>query len=478
MRAYSLVDPLTGALNRRGLARWLSRLRRNGEQVWVVAADLNGLKQINDRLGHAEGDQVLRESVDGWRRDLPRGGVVARWGGDEFVMVFSALDEHAAHKVLTSLRTNPPHAFAAGMVPLTGTIEDTVRAADPALYADKRRVGSAGSARHPDRSGGASTRVSIFARETRYTWIWVLAGVAFAASAFVAAWETESRTGAVISLIGGAASLAFAVIVAVRGRQFPSVGIVIWITILAVSALAHATFTDQRGAIFQAIFGLPLIAVIVATFYSPRAARMIVGVVIATFGGAFLLAPSMIELIGAGPIVVSALTAWLLLEVIIASSASLMRAAGRDPLTRALNRRGLALRVPRVERHAARTTGAFAVAAIDFDHFKTLNDTFGHARGDAALRDAVESWRSELRPVDVIARIGGDEFVILLPGIGLEDAERILQRLHAHADNPWTYGIAIAQAGEELDPVLHRADQALGVRKALRGTARPPTREG
>lgn len=92
-----------------------------------------------------------------------------------------------------------------------------------------------------------------------------------------------------------------------------------------------------------------------------------------------------------------------------------------DPLTGLLNRRGLGLSFPSI--HQA--DGAFAVAALDLDHFKALNDTHGHASGDEMLREVAARLRSVTRSVDVVARAGGDEFILLLPGIA--DRGRLLR---------------------------------------------------
>jgi diguanylate cyclase len=94
------------------------------------------------------------------------------------------------------------------------------------------------------------------------------------------------------------------------------------------------------------------------------------------------------------------------------------------------NRRGLdqAFEVERArcEREAG---AALAVGLIDIDNFKKLNDSLGHAAGDQALKSLAAAVRERLRPVDHLARFGGEEFVLLLPGVGLEEASSVVQRL-------------------------------------------------
>lgn len=84
------TDPLTGLVNRAGLSRWLNRLRSTlvpGEQVAAILVDLDDLKPVNDRHGHAVGDAVLTEIARRIRDSLPRSACAARLGGDEFVVL-------------------------------------------------------------------------------------------------------------------------------------------------------------------------------------------------------------------------------------------------------------------------------------------------------------------------------------------------------------------------------------------------------
>lgn len=94
----------------------------------------------------------------------------------------------------------------------------------------------------------------------------------------------------------------------------------------------------------------------------------------------------------------------------------------RDPLTGLYNRRYMEDALERYLSLAERTGGATSVIMIDFDNFKRLNDGFGHAKGDAVLRDAASQLVGALRPSDVVARYGGEELMVILPNCGLEDA--------------------------------------------------------
>jgi diguanylate cyclase (GGDEF)-like protein len=100
-----------------------------------------------------------------------------------------------------------------------------------------------------------------------------------------------------------------------------------------------------------------------------------------------------------------------------------------DPLTGALNRAGLELQGQRVAQRTLRNGRSLAVLMIDADHFKVINDTYGHQVGDEVLRHMVKVLKAELRPHDLLARYGGEEFVMVLDGVQLQDAARIADRL-------------------------------------------------
>lgn len=152
-----------------------------------------------------------------------------------------------------------------------------------------------------------------------------------------------------------------------------------------------------------------------------------------------------------------------------------------DPLTGCLNRRGFDQTLEQVVAAAARRGGELALLAIDIDHFKAINDTVGHLGGDGVLRELVEIlWRSS-RGGDVVARVGGEEFVVLLPDADNETAgvvaERVLQSVRAHAFRAVkgrqrvtvSIGIASEQVtdGHISGSMRARADEALYVAKRL-----------
>ncbi len=107
----------------------------------------------------------------------------------------------------------------------------------------------------------------------------------------------------------------------------------------------------------------------------------------------------------------------------------LSQRADQDGLTGLWNRRYVEHELPRMIREAAVRGEPVSVAFVDADHFKSVNDRFGHLVGDDVLRRLAELLRSNVRPTDTVARIGGEEFVVLLPGAGTESAVVLGQRL-------------------------------------------------
>ncbi|MBB2486713.1 EAL domain-containing protein [Mitsuaria sp. WAJ17] len=152
--------------------------------------------------------------------------------------------------------------------------------------------------------------------------------------------------------------------------------------------------------------------------------------------------------------------------------------ANFDPLTGLPNRRMLRDRLERAIRRAREQGTQLAVLFIDLDHFKEVNDTLGHGKGDQLLQQAAQRIRDSVRPADVVARMGGDEFTVLLsPVSGHEEIESIVQLLIERVASPFrlegerafvsaSVGISLfPDDGEHIEALFKHADQALYVAK-------------
>lgn len=151
------------------------------------------------------------------------------------------------------------------------------------------------------------------------------------------------------------------------------------------------------------------------------------------------------------------------------------RLAHTDELTGLANRRFILQSLQRAVDRAERDGSAVSVVMFDLDRFKTINDTYGHATGDAVLRRSAELAQSTLRTSDEIGRFGGEEFLVVAFGADLEQGAQLAERLRSAiesdspADRPRltaSFGVATHRAGEPLTSVIGRADDALYAAKA------------
>lgn len=140
-----------------------------------------------------------------------------------------------------------------------------------------------------------------------------------------------------------------------------------------------------------------------------------------------------------------------------------------DELTQLPRRRRVFELGRRILLRAERVGQPFSVLYIDADHFKSVNDRFGHDTGDRALQLIAQHIQDSMRPTDVAGRFGGEEFVVLLPGADQLDAARVAERLRKRIEEArqlevtLTISVGVAQhaRGEPIDRVIRRADAAL-----------------
>ena len=149
-----------------------------------------------------------------------------------------------------------------------------------------------------------------------------------------------------------------------------------------------------------------------------------------------------------------------------------------DPLTLAYNRRYFFDRLYKETERARRYGSRFSLIMFDMDHFKDVNDTYGHQAGDTVLQVISERSRQAIREVDVLGRYGGEEFVILLPETALDDAQAIAERLRLSISSRpvetkagrlhVSASLGVAEFGlncKDPDTLVYRADRALQTAK-------------
>lgn len=150
-------------------------------------------------------------------------------------------------------------------------------------------------------------------------------------------------------------------------------------------------------------------------------------------------------------------------------------ASGLDTLTGLRSRVGMAEDMAREMDRFQRTGKPFCLAIVDIDHFKSVNDTYGHDSGDQVLAAVADIISRQIRSFDDAYRLGGEEFMICLKETGIEDATRVIERLrealagwpiplpapHAPLRVTASFGLVLVRPEASLDTLLHEADQAL-----------------
>lgn len=509
------ADPLTGVGNRRLLDERLRyevrRHERTRRGLALLVLDLNGFKAINDQLGHHAGDEILRQVAARLSAGVREQDTVARAGGDEFCVLLPETGARDAHQLVAKLHAALDGIDAGGLqvAAAIGAAVYPDDAADPAALFDvadaRQREDKVTPAPRHDISedvGQPSLR-----RTLRVPGLRTLA--ADLEQAFVSGGpglqdesEPVARRVTRLRSVRGATGLAFA------GIGFACVLGAAWLPDLLPQMLALAVMTFVTGALIQLVptdrmderwfHGLPTLITIemaigilllgeqayvafpivvfigeAAAFVTPSVRAIVAHVAFATVVlGAAVLS------IGTGPLLGAAVCAWaamtwhalyvqLTWRVADEQSEHLGQLMRRDPLTGVGNRRLLTERVDyEIQRHA-RTGRPLTVFALDLNGFKQVNDTLGHAAGDDLLREAATALRQAVRAQDTVIRQGGDEFALIAPETGPDEARTLartmrdaLARVVANGA-PLTAGIGFAtfpdDAGDAAD-LAHTAD--------------------
>lgn len=264
-----------------------------------------------------------------------------------------------------------------------------------------------------------------------------------------------------------AVSMIAATVPFVMGTRFPPLAALMacW-AFGCVTALQVAQSTDAIMAVNNIVL-YPMVSCYLGWFFAPKTARIHVTALF-SIAGVGVWASEFFSVFTTWANL--ALASFFCLEAALYLRAKLDRQIETDPLTGALNRTGLEAQL-RAELARARRGGeSLSVAMVDLDGFKNINDRLGHASGDRVLIELVKELQTGTRPKDFVARIGGDEFVVILPGTSFVEAGSVIQHLRDRSQSAWTFGIAEADSEDTADSVVSRADDHLYVRKRSRGS--------
>ena len=534
LKRRAMLDPLTHLWNRGAiadvLARELARAARLGEPVSILLADLDRFKVINDSRGHAAGDAALLEAARRMRGAVRAYDAIGRYGGEEFLVVLGNCGTEPAAVIAETIRRRlaerPVLLPDGGGLAVTASLG--VATAEP----------PAGDPPDPPPSSAPPTRPSTAPRRRAATG-WrsrgdrpdivkslslgrpmTLPGEEAAPrmlepSSALAAIE-RARFDSYSSLVRNLHWLAAALVV-LYGLLFPTserptlwslAGVMMVYTLLLHSRLFARLPVEERVWLESAIDLAWITAVIVWTgatrspfaflyyivLYSsmPTASRR---ETYAKAGAATLLLLSVAALAAgrslpagaagfwaAGRSLVWPLTGLWLVAYFSAESGSLgadlhhslFVAAHTDALTGLPN-----LRYFTAAAGLRSKQGCYTIVMVDIDHLKTVNDTFGHARGSALIRAVADALRSAARSHDdLCSRVGGDEFIVRLAGATGDGALAYCRRVRAHlADHPLDLPLQVGSAalpisvsmglasypehGRTLSEVTERADAAL-----------------
>jgi diguanylate cyclase (GGDEF)-like protein len=305
----------------------------------------------------------------------------------------------------------------------------------------------------------------------------------YAGAAAVGAIDTVVPGGPTFSMLPGIAALALVPLIAFIGPRVPRAALAALGPIGAV-IIAYAVATSSGFSDAAILYSWPVLWV--AYFYGTRETGAVVVSIGVAHAVALLSMPA-----GAGnldrwvDVMASVTIAAIVVRALATRNARLvgqLTAEARiDPLTELLNRRGLAERFDHELARSLRARTSLAVVAIDIDHFKHINDTHGHDAGDRALTWVANRLAEQTRGADITARTGGEEFLVVLPGAGVESAyefaERLRQGIADHAPFSLTISAGVAAAIAPSGAALvEAADQALfAAKRAGRNTTRTGT---
>jgi diguanylate cyclase (GGDEF)-like protein len=287
-----------------------------------------------------------------------------------------------------------------------------------------------------------------------------------AVQAFASAlWPPNEATNTALNAALGGIALVIALLslLASGKRDERFLNVPLACAILLISVFTWGTSSGQG----QMLCGFTMVMLgLFAAYFLPRnAAYAQLALLVLTFTLALIVNPHLITPLY-GIVMVVIIT---IVVLVVASLVTHLRdEAIHDPLTGAFNRRGLAEHAAAAHDLDVRGHRPTCVVEIDLDGFKAYNDVHGHSAGDALLEEAVNSWSRQLRRSDVLARTGGDEFVLVLPDTDEESAERLLSRMRSDTTIRWSAGVSRWTEGDPIAAAIDRADQSLYRNKSQR----------
>lgn len=288
----------------------------------------------------------------------------------------------------------------------------------------------------------------------------------FAAVAFPVSPTQPSMAIAVIGVV----VIVLGIAVWVFGRRIPMFGFELLAIIGTLSASGLIANASSRGGMMVGAIQYVWTAIYAAHFF-PRRGVIFQGFLITVAFAIALYMSGLHDVVIYWLVVI--ITIWSICLLLGQLSENMRTLADTDPLTGLFNRNGFLKAANREHAIAERTGNPLTLVVLDLNDFKQVNDIQGHAAGDKLLADIGRSWRERLRTGDILARHGGDEFVLLLPATSAEGADEVLARLN-DMDLPitWSVGVSEWNPGEPLSTCLDRADGRLySVKAAGRHTA-------
>jgi diguanylate cyclase (GGDEF)-like protein len=522
-RRQARIDPLTKLANLRSLSEQATiafdgDAPDDGQLRALLLIDLDNFKSANTLHGHIGGDRALRVVGNYLREVAPRGSTVARIGGDEFAVLLRACDRQRVEELAEVFRSAVIGAnvdldlegvtldasVGVAIHPEGGeTLDELLTTADIAMYEQKSERPAVEIVKRPL---AAPTLEAITSAPRRQTWIDRLRArhTDYAISS-IAAWTFGTSVigismlmpGAfdvnvpltVLTLLGGyLIALAIYFIDPIGGGRwhfffdFASMGGILLITVLTGGVSSPATTLLILQVTSQAWF-----------WREQHVALRIIGPILV------ILATVPIDLALGRPVtIVDIATVYAVVSVVLVLTVVMyfnQRALGKldrratrlaltDPLTGVPNRRAFELALKDMliaGGHSA--VQPLAIVMIDLDDFKSVNTQHGHRTGDIVLADIANSLDSVARADDLLARIGGDEFAALLPGVDVDGARTIAERFIAAVETTpsaerhgvgASAGFALSPLhGSSFDELITVADSALmSVKNSDKGTTR------